>query len=78
MDEYGFSVISTWMNDKYGWIKDDNINRCNDKSIRYKERNDWKKDLLAIDMIIINISLNEENLWDESVTARGTTSVVQQ
>jgi hypothetical protein len=53
IDEYGFSVISAWMNDNYGWINDDNINGCNEKNIRYKERNDWKKDLLAIDMIII-------------------------
>jgi hypothetical protein len=57
MDEYGFSVISAWMNDNYGWINDDNINGCNEKNIRYKERNDWKKDLLAIDMIIIKYIL---------------------
>jgi len=53
MDEYGFSIILTWRNDNYGWIKDDNINGCNEKNIRYKERNDWKKALLVIDMIII-------------------------
>jgi hypothetical protein len=41
------------MNDNYGWIKDDNINGCNEKNIKYKERNDWKKYLLADDMIII-------------------------
>jgi len=29
-------------------------------------------------MIIINISLNEENLCDEPMIARGTTGVVQQ
>jgi hypothetical protein len=38
MDEYGFSIISAWRNDNYGWIKDDNINGCNEKNIRYKER----------------------------------------
>jgi len=32
MDEYGFSVISAWMNDNYGWINDDNINGCNEKT----------------------------------------------
>ena len=53
MDEYGFSIISAWRKDNYGWIKDGNINGCNEKNVRYKERNDWKKDLLAIDMIII-------------------------
>jgi hypothetical protein len=53
MNEYGFSIISAWRNDNCGWIKDDNINECNEKNVRYKERNDWKKDLLAIDMIII-------------------------
>jgi len=53
MDEYRFSIISAWRNDNYGWIKDDNINGCNEKNVRYKERNDWKKDLLAIDIIII-------------------------
>jgi hypothetical protein len=53
MDDYGFSVILDWRNDNYGWIKDDNINGCNEKNMRYKERNDWKTNLLAIDMIII-------------------------
>ena len=47
MDEYGFFVISAWRNDNYGWIKDDNINGCNEKNIIYKERNDWKKDSTA-------------------------------
>jgi len=41
MDEYEFSIISAWRNDNYGWIKDDNINGCNEKNVRYKERNDW-------------------------------------
>jgi hypothetical protein len=36
MDDYGFSVISTWRNDNYGWIKDDNINGCNEKNVKYK------------------------------------------
>jgi len=60
MNEYGFSVISAWRNDNYGWIKNDNINGCNEKNVRYKERNDWKKDLLAIDMIIIKHILEWE------------------
>jgi len=30
------------MNDNYGRIKDDNINGCNEKNVKYKERNDWK------------------------------------
>jgi len=45
------------MNDNYGWIKDDKINGCNEKNIKYKEINDWKKDLLVIDMIIIKHNL---------------------
>jgi hypothetical protein len=30
------------------------------KNIKYKERNDWKKDLLAVDMIIIKHILEWE------------------
>jgi hypothetical protein len=41
------------MNDNYGWIKNDNINGCNEKNVKYKERNDLKKDVLVIYMIII-------------------------
>ena len=27
-------------NDNYGWSKNNNINGCNEKNIKYKERND--------------------------------------
>jgi len=48
------------MNDNYGWSKNDNINRCNEKNVKCKERDDWKKDLLVVDMIIIKHILEWE------------------
>ena len=48
------------MNDNYGCIKHDNSNGCNEKNIKYKEKNDSKKDLLAVDMIIIKYILEWE------------------
>jgi hypothetical protein len=48
------------MNDSYGWSKNDNINRCNEKNVKCKERDDWKKDLLVVDMIIIKHILEWE------------------
>jgi len=34
--------------------------------------------ILAVNMVIMNVSLNEDNLWDVPMIIRGTTSVVQQ
>jgi hypothetical protein len=33
-------------------------------------RNDWKKDLLIVDMVTIKHILGEENLWDKPVICR--------
>jgi hypothetical protein len=41
------------MDDNYGWTKNDDNHGCNEKNIKYKEKNDWKKGLLAVDMVII-------------------------
>jgi hypothetical protein len=41
------------MNDNYGWTKNDNSNGYNEKNIKYKEINNCKKDLLAVDMVIL-------------------------
>jgi hypothetical protein len=65
--------------DNYGQTKNDNINGCNEKNVRYKERNNWKKGLYwLLIWLLWNVSLNEDNLWDVLMITGGTTSVVQQ
>jgi hypothetical protein len=39
-------------NDNCGWTKNDNINGWNEKKHKIL-RNNWKKDLLVVDMVII-------------------------
>jgi hypothetical protein len=65
--------------DNYGQTKNDDINEWNEKNIKYKERNNWKKDLYwLLIWLLWNVSLNEDNLWDVLMITGGTTSVVQQ
>jgi hypothetical protein len=46
---------------------------------KYKERNNWKKDLYwLLIWLLWNLSLNEDNLWDIFVITGGTIGVVQQ
>jgi len=56
-------------NDNCGWTKNDNINGWNEKNIKIL-RNDWKKDLLVVDMVIIKHILEWGNLWDKPVICR--------
>ena len=66
-------------NDNYGRTKNDDINGWNEKNIKYKERNNWKKDLYwLLTGLLWNVSLNEDNLWDMLVITGETTCMVQQ
>jgi hypothetical protein len=60
-------------NDNYGWTKNDDINGWNEKNIKYKEMNNWKKDLYwMLIWLLWNVSLNEDNFWDMPVISGGT------
>jgi hypothetical protein len=66
-------------NDNYGRTKNYDINEWNEKNVKYKENNNWKKDLYwLLIWLLWNVSLNEDNLWDMPVITGGTTCVVQQ
>ena len=70
--------METW-NDNYGRTKNYDINEWNEKNVKYKENNNWKKDLYwLLIWLLWNVSLNEDNLWDMPVITGGTTCVVQQ
>jgi hypothetical protein len=50
-------------NDNYGRTKNNNINGWNEKNIKNKEKNNWKKDLYwLLIWLLWNVSLNEDNL----------------
>jgi len=41
------------------------------ENIKYKERNNWKKDMYwLLIWLLWNVSLNEDNLWDMSVITK--------
>jgi hypothetical protein len=64
-------------NDNYGQTKNYDINEWNEKNVKYKENNNWKKDLYwLLIWLLLNVSLNEDNLWDMPVITRGTTYMV--
>ena len=64
-------------NDNYGWTKNDDINGWNEKNIKYKEMNNWKKDLYwMLIWLSWNVSLNEDNFRDMPVISGGTTGEV--
>jgi hypothetical protein len=66
-------------NDNYGRTKNYDIIEWNEKNVKYKENNNWKKDLYwLLIWLLWNVSLNEDNLWDMPVITGGTTCVVQQ
>ena len=70
------------MNDNYGWTNKNNINGCNGKKCKIL-RNEWKKNSLAIDMVIIKHIIEWENLWDKPMICmrdhmRGTTTVIEE
>jgi hypothetical protein len=67
-------------NDNYGRTKNDNINEWNEeKKVKYKERNNWKKNLYwLLIWLLWNVSLNKDNLWDIHVIIGGTIGMVQQ
>ena len=68
--------METW-NDNYGRTKNEDINGWNKKNIKYKERNNWKKDQYWLLMWLLwNVSWNEDNLWDMPVITGGALGVV--
>ena len=59
-------------NDNYSRTKNNDINGWNEKNVKYKERNNWKKTLYWLLICLLwNVSLNEDNLWDMYVIIRG-------
>jgi hypothetical protein len=49
------------------------------ENVKYKEMNNWKKDLCwLLIWLLWNVSLNEDNLWDMPMIIKGTTDMVQQ
>jgi hypothetical protein len=47
------------------------------KKVKYKERNNWKKNLyLLLIWLLWNVSLNKDNLWDIYVITGGTIGMV--
>ena len=48
------------------------------ENVKYKEMNNWKKDLYwLLIWLLWNVSLNEDNLWDMPMIIEGTTDMVQ-